>query len=296
MTRTTSIASTPFGQLFLIATPIGNMKDITLRAIEILTSVDLILAEDTRHSRILLQHLGISKPMLSLHAYNENNRSQPILEKLHSGLNIALISDAGTPLISDPGFPLVQHVRQHAIRVIPIPGPCALITALCASGLPCDHFFFSGFLPAQSKARQKALQAFQEVSYTTVFYEAPHRILALFEDMRHVFNNQRQVAFAKELTKVFEHFFSGTIDEAITWLTEKPEHQKGEFVVILSGKPIIEAEAPTTLSLSISSVLTPLLASLPLKQAVQLTTEITGEKKNIIYALALTINNNEHQL
>lgn len=293
MTHLTSIPPVNFGQLFLVATPIGNMKDITLRALEVLKSVDLIAAEDTRRSRVLLQHFGLSKPLLSLHAHNEESRSEQILEKLRSGLNIALISDAGTPLISDPGFTLVQRVRENHLNVIPIPGPCALIAALSASGLPCDHFFFAGFLPAQSKLRQKALTTFQNTSYTTIFYEAPHRILDLFKDMQTIFETGRQVAFAKELTKIFEHFFSGTIEEAIQWLILKPEHQKGEFVVILSGKPAktnTDSTEETALNLSITSILKTLLKSLPLKQAVQLTAEITGEKKNKVYTQALKMN------
>jgi 16S rRNA (cytidine1402-2'-O)-methyltransferase len=209
MTQITSSPQTTFGKLFLVATPIGNMKDITLRALEVLKTVDLVAAEDTRRSRVLLQHFGISKPMLSLHAHNEESRSQQVLEKLRSGLNIALISDAGTPLISDPGYPLVTLLRQENIDVIPLPGPCALIAALSASGLPCDHFFFAGFLPAQSANRKKALKTYQDTPHTTIFYEAPHRILALFKDMLAIFGDDRKVGFAKELTKIFEHFFSG---------------------------------------------------------------------------------------
>lgn len=294
MATITSIpSSTSFGKLFLVATPIGNMKDITLRALEILQHVDLIAAEDTRRSRVLLQHFGLSKSMLSLHAHNENTRSQQLVEKLQEGLNIALISDAGTPLISDPGFTLVQQVRKQGISVIPIPGPCAVIAALSASGLPCDHFFFAGFLPAQSSARQKVLLAFQETPYTTVFYEAPHRILALFEDMKTIMGGDRQVGFAKEITKVFEHFFSGTIDEAITWLTIESEHQKGEFVVMLTGKSILtNTKESDTIHLTLPLLLKSLLKSLPLKQAVQIAAEISGEKKNKVYTMALNAMQN----
>lgn len=292
MTTITSIPSTSFGQLFLVATPIGNMKDITLRALEILQFVDLIAAEDTRRSRILLAHFGLSKPLLSLHAFNEESRSQEILNKLTAGMNIALISDAGTPLISDPGFTLVRLIKQHGIKVVPIPGPCALIAALSASGLPCDQFLFEGFLPAQSKARQKKLLSLKDSSATTIFYEAPHRILALFEDMKTVFGDNRLISFAKEITKVFEYFFTGNIADAITWLTAEPEHQKGEFVVILSGKPVTETvdeSKDTHISISSQTLLVTLLKSLPLKQAVQLASEITGEKKNKLYSLALTL-------
>lgn len=287
MASRTSIPSVPFGQLFLVATPIGNMKDITLRALEILKSVDLVAAEDTRRSKILLQHYGLSKPLLSLHAHNEDHRIAQILEKLQEGLNIALISDAGTPLISDPGFTLVQKIRQENMTVIPIPGSCALIAALSASGLPCDQFFFAGFLPAQSSARKKSLKVFEAFSHTVIFYEAPHRILALFKDMLTIYGNERKVAFAKEITKIFEHFFLGTIEEAITWLTSVPEHQKGEFVVMLSGVPVKEIQESA--SLSTENILKILLKTLPLKQAVQIATEMTGEKKNKVYALALTV-------
>jgi 16S rRNA (cytidine1402-2'-O)-methyltransferase len=287
MASRTSIPSVPFGQLFLVATPIGNMKDITLRALEILKFVDLVAAEDTRRSKILLQHYGLSKPLLSLHAHNEDHRIAQILEKLQEGLNIALISDAGTPLISDPGFTLVQKIRQENMTVIPIPGSCALIAALSASGLPCDQFFFAGFLPAQSSARKKSLKVFEAFSHTVIFYEAPHRILALFKDMLTIYGNERKVAFAKEITKIFEHFFLGTIEEAITWLTSVPEHQKGEFVVMLSGVPVKEIQESA--SLSTENILKILLKTLPLKQAVQVATEMTGEKKNKVYALALTV-------
>lgn len=291
------------GKLYIIPTPIGNRQDITLRALEILRSVDSIAAEDTRHSRALLQHYGISKPLFSLHQSNEDSRSLVILEKLQQGLNIALVSDAGTPLISDPGFPLVQRAREQGITVIPLPGPCALITALSASGLPCDHFLFEGFLPASRQARKTRLQQLQHqfhtthISYTLVFYEAPHRILALFKDIQAVFGDDYRMAFAKELTKVFEHFFLGNISEAITWLEEQSEHQKGEFVVMLPGKPAITSVNPDNadipsdnISINLTALLKILLTSLPLKQAVQLAMEISGEKKNKVYSLALTLH------
>lgn len=292
MLNITSIPYTHFGQLFLVATPIGNRQDITLRALDVLKSVDEIAAEDTRHTRILLQHYGISKPLFSLHEHNEESRAASIIEKLRAGKNIALVSDAGTPLISDPGFILVQQIRKAGLNVISIPGPCALITALSASGLPCDHFFFAGFLPAQKRSRQKALMVFENTPYTTVFYEAPHRILDLFEDMEKLFGSERQVAFAKELTKVFEKYFLGSIAEAIDWLKSAPEHQKGEFVVMLSGKAAQKTDESLeskTLSVSLESLLKTLLKSLPLKQAAQMASEITGEKKNAVYAMALEI-------
>lgn len=287
----TSIPSAHFGTLFLVATPIGNLQDITLRALEILKSVDTIAAEDTRKSNILLQHFCISKPLLSLHAYNEEERSLQLIEKLQQGANIALISDAGTPLISDPGWHLVQQARENGITVIPIPGPCALIAALSASGLPCNHFFFFGFLPSHASARKKILKTFQDSSYTTVFYEAPHRILGLLEDMQSIFEPERLMGFAKEITKRFEFFFSGKVEDAIAWLKAEPEHQKGEFVVMLSGKSkkAEEQEEAVMIPLSLETLLKTLLKSLPLKQAVQLTAEICGERKNSVYELALKV-------
>ncbi len=279
------------GTLFLVATPIGNLQDITLRALDILKSVDYIAAEDTRKSNILLQHFGINKPLLSLHAHNEISRSHQLLEKLEQGAKIALISDAGTPLISDPGLPLVQQAREKGIAVTPIPGACALIAALSASGFSCNHFFFFGFLPAQSQARRKILTSFQSTPYTTIFYEAPHRILDLFEDMQSIFEEERIVGFAKEISKRFEFFFSGTFKEALAWLTLEPEHQKGEFVVMLTGKPTNTSETTEEISINIplESLLKKLLSSLSLKQAVTLATDISGEKKNTVYALALKL-------
>ncbi len=286
MSHTTSI---PPGTLFLVATPIGNLQDITLRALEILKYVDYIAAEDTRKSRVLLNHFGINKPLISLHAHNENERSSELLSKLTEGANIALISDAGTPLISDPGAYLVQEARKQAITVSPIPGPCAAIAALSASGIPCNHFLFYGFLPAQSQARRKILATFEDTSHPVVFYEAPHRILSLLEDIKNVFETERLISFAKEITKQFEYFFSGSPDEALAWLNEESARQKGEFVVILDSKPkkVEEESNSLNFSSSLESLLKTLLKSLPLKQAVQIATEISGIKKNVVYALAL---------
>jgi len=282
----TYLTSTGFGKLFLVATPIGNLKDITLRAVETLQNVDLIAAEDTRHSHILLNHLGIKKPLLSLHSHNENTRSSEIIEKLKNGLNIALISDAGTPLISDPGYTLVRLARENHLDVIPIPGACALIAALSASGLSCGTFFFAGFAPVHTQARQNYLKNFSTTDYTLIFYEAPHRILDFIEDAYTVFEQKKSVVLAKEITKTFECFFSGSLADAIIWLKEAPEHQKGEFVVMFSGT---QASNSDPFEQSIENVLKPLLKALPLKQAVQLAAEITGQKKNKIYAQALAI-------
>jgi 16S rRNA (cytidine1402-2'-O)-methyltransferase len=286
MNNSTSI---PSGTLFLVATPIGNLQDITLRAIEVLKLVHYVAAEDTRKSRVLLNNFGINKPLISLHAHNENERTSALLEKLLQGSNIALISDAGTPLISDPGAYLVQEARKHKISVTPIPGPCAAIAALSASGIPCNNFFFFGFLPPQSSARRKVLETFQDTLYPVVFYEAPHRILALLDDIKTVFESNRLIGFAKEITKQFEYFFSGSAEEAIAWINEEAGRQKGEFVVILAGKSkkIDEDKESGNFSSSLESLLKTLLKSLPLKQAVQLATEISGEKKNTVYALAL---------
>lgn len=270
------------GQLYIVATPIGNRDDISLRAIQTLKSVDHILAEDTRHSKQLLLPLGITTPLISFHAHNETDKLESIIVALQAGQSFALISDAGTPLISDPGFPLVRKARQLGIPVIPIPGACAIITALSASGVPCDSFTFIGFLPAKSAARRKKLESIREAEYTQIFYESTHRIDDCLSDISEVLGKNRELVLAKELTKTFETFISGSCQDIQNWLYADSAHCKGEFVVILPP----EARQPESNHQHLLSVL---LDELPLKQAVNIACKLTGGNKNELYQLALSL-------
>jgi 16S rRNA (cytidine1402-2'-O)-methyltransferase len=270
------------GILYIVATPIGHRDDISLRALKTLESVDLILAEDTRHSMPLLNALGIKKPMVSLHAHNESSKSDEIISKLLKGQSCALISDAGTPLISDPGFPLVRLARSQGISVIPIPGACALITALSAAGVSCDTFSFHGFLPAKSSARRQKLESLKQVEHTLVFYESTHRLIDCIDDIAQVFGEHVELVVAKELTKTFERFIAGTCLDVKEWLLLE-QHIKGEFVVIIPPRLIHKEPHDHQRLLSI------LLSELPLKQAVKLACQITGEQKNVLYKIALEL-------
>jgi 16S rRNA (cytidine1402-2'-O)-methyltransferase len=267
------------GILYLVATPIGNREDITLRALRILREVMVIAAEDTRHSKALLQHYEISTPLISLHNFNEAQRIPYLLGRLQQGESIALISDAGTPLISDPGYLLVKAARAANLPVTPLPGACAAITALCASGLPTNHFIFEGFLPTRKSERQSRLAALQHVSHTLIFYEAPHRIKACIEAISEILGVDRPIVLVKELTKTFETFFEGTAQSAITWLQQDPNHTRGEFVVLVQGAP---AQEQSEMSPETQHILKILSDALPDRQAIELTTKITGEKKNIL--------------
>jgi len=271
------------GTLYIIPTPIGNLGDITLRAIETLKSVDTILCEDTRHSRPLLQYLGVDKPLLAYHEHNERDSISKIIELLQAGKNLGLISDAGTPLISDPGFVLIRELRTHAIPIVALPGACALVTALSASGLPTDKFRFEGFLPAKSKARQDRLADIKTEAATIIFYESTHRILDMLEDIRHILP-ERDIVLAKELTKSFEAIVPGKAQDIINWLNQDPARQKGEFVVLIAGNHEVSSEQA---ALEIENLLKVLLVEIPLKQAVKIAVELTGQNKNHLYELAL---------
>lgn len=216
------------GTLYLVATPIGNLDDITLRAIKILKDVDFIAAEDTRHSLKLLNHLEISKPLISYHRHNEDIKTNLLIDKLLDGKNIALISDAGTPVISDPGEEVVKEALKNNINVIPIPGACALINALIASGLDASEFTFIGFLPLNKKNRKEKLSEIQNSKNTTILYEAPHKLLSTLQDLSEILDN-RKIVLAKELTKIHETFISGTASELLNTL----ENPKGEFVIMI---------------------------------------------------------------
>ncbi|MCX8675779.1 16S rRNA (cytidine(1402)-2'-O)-methyltransferase [Gilliamella sp. B3023] len=273
--------------LYIVATPIGNLDDITLRAINTLKQVDLIAAEDTRHSGLLLQHLGIKAKLFALHDHNEQDKSQLLIEKLKSGLSIALISDAGTPLINDPGYHLVKACRENNINVVPIPGACAAIAALSVAGLPSDRFSYEGFLPAKTKARQDYLTTLIDEPRTMIFYESTHRLLDTLHDMQTIWGSDRQIVLAKELTKTWETIVHFSIKDLIEWLEEDSNRQKGEFVLIAEGvsktDDVIDAKAINTLKL--------LLNELPLKKAAAITAEIYGLKKNQLYQLGLTFQN-----
>ena len=274
--------------LYIVATPIGNLDDISQRALNILREVDLIAAEDTRHSQLLLNRYGIKKTMYAYHQHNERQQAEQLLHKLESGQKIALISDAGTPLISDPGFFLVKLVSEAGIKVVPIPGPSAVLTALCASGLPCDRFYFAGFLPAKAAAREKQLATLQTMTCTLIFYAAPHRIIAVLSSMMTIFGEQRPAVVARELTQKFETFYYGTLESIKQQLEQQAEQQKGEFVILLQGAEPLENQAN---DVQLEHTLKTLLAELPLKQAVKLAANLTGLSKNKVYKTALIIKN-----
>ena len=273
------------GILYIVATPIGNLLDMSLRALETLKNVDAIVAEDTRHSQPLLQHFSIKTPLEAFHEHNERQQSHQLLQRLHQGESIALISDAGTPLISDPGYYLVREAILAGIKVVPLPGACAAVAALSAAGLATDRFIFEGFLPAKSGQREHRLQELKEESRTLIFYEAPHRVLDLLQAMLTVFGGERRVVMARELTKLFETIKSAPLAELVPWVAADPNQQRGEIVILVEGLK----EVSTSAQMEMRRILTTLMADLPLKQAAELTARITGLKKNDVYALALEL-------
>lgn len=263
------------GQLYIVPTPIGNLSDITQRALEVLQAVDLIAAEDTRHTGLLLQHFAINARLFALHDHNEQQKAETLLAKLKEGQNIALVSDAGTPLINDPGYHLVRTCREANIRVVPLPGPCAAIAALSAAGLPSDRFCYEGFLPAKSKGRRDTLKALEEEPRTLIFYESTHRLVESLEDICAVLGESRYVVLARELTKTWESIHGAPIGELVAWVKEDENRRKGEMVLIVEGfkaqEEALPAAALRTLAL--------LQAELPLKKAAALAAEIHGVKK-----------------
>ncbi|HHX0533365.1 TPA: 16S rRNA (cytidine(1402)-2'-O)-methyltransferase [Haemophilus influenzae] len=273
------------GILYIVATPIGNLQDITQRALETFAQVDLIAAEDTRHSGLLLIHYGIKKPFFALHDHNEQEKAHILVEKLKQGSNIALISDAGTPLISDPGFHLVRQCREAGIRVLPLPGACAAITALCASGIASDRFCFEGFLPAKSKARKDKLENIAEEDRTLIFYESTHRILDTLEDMQAVLGEGRYIVLAREMTKTWETITGNTIKNLREWLLEDPNRTKGEMVLIVEGKP--KSDNNDEISPQAVKALELIAEELPLKKAAAIVAELYGYKKNALYQFGL---------
>jgi 16S rRNA (cytidine1402-2'-O)-methyltransferase len=270
--------------LYLVATPIGNLADITQRAISVLEQVDIIAAEDTRHSQRLLSYLGIKSTLLAYHEHNEDRMTAKLLEKLASGKSIALISDAGTPLISDPGYRLVTQVHDNEINIVPVPGVCAAITALSAAGLATDSFTFEGFPPAKQGARLHFLEQRAQQQRTMIFYISCHRIVETLKDMRTVFGENRRATFARELTKTFETIKRAELSDLVSWVEADDNQRKGEIVLVVEGKM---AEAADTAQ--IDHYLSVLLAELPVKQSVSLLVKMTGEHKNDIYKRALEL-------
>ena len=277
-----------FGKLYVVATPIGNLADISFRAIETLKAVDLIAAEDTRHVKMLLQHYGITNKLVSLHQHNEDKASGELLEKLRTGISIALVSDAGTPLLSDPGMPLVKLVKEAGLDVVPIPGACALITALSAAGMPVTQFSFEGFLPRTSSARKAFFTERLNLTKTWVFYESCHRILACLQDMVEVLPLDREIVIARELTKLHETIVKVSLSEALVLVSTNDNMRKGEFVVIVQGA--VADDSQHLLSEEQEKLLRILMRECSIKTAVALAVEITGQRKKTLYQAALLID------
>lgn len=271
--------------LYVVATPIGNLDDISLRALAVLKAVDSIAVEDTRHTRHLLQHFGIDKPLFSLHDHNELQQKDKIIEKIKAGERIALVSDAGTPLISDPGFPLVRALREQSLPVITIPGPSAVTAALSIAGIACQQFVFEGFLPAKAKAREERLLQLKSETRTQVFYASVHRIVEDINAIAMVYGDTRQMVLLRELTKRHETVIAGTVATAQRYLAEDEHAQKGEFVLVIAGAEMIQEEIDE----EIERVLKIVLPVVPLKQAVVMVSEILGIAKNPVYAMALRL-------
>ncbi len=273
------------GKLYVVATPIGNLADFSHRAEEILRQVDLIAAEDTRHIKMLLQHYGISKPVISLHQHNEEKQAPRLIQMLQQGQTIALVSDAGTPLLSDPGMPLVKLAREHDLPVSPVPGACALIAALSVAGLPMNRFTFEGFLPRTHSARKQFFTEKLTECSTWAFYESSHRILSCLQDMAEVIEDDREVVLARELTKLHETIIKWPIKKILAQVEEDANMRKGEFVVIVEG--VKESKNQEGITDDEKKVLQILLKECPLKTAVAMAVELTGQRKKCLYQAAL---------
>jgi 16S rRNA (cytidine1402-2'-O)-methyltransferase len=274
------------GALYVVATPIGNLGDLSARARAILANVGIIAAEDTRHTGALLQAFGISTPLVSLHEHNEAARTGGLLARLEKGETVALVSDAGTPLVSDPGFELVRSATEAGLRVLTVPGPSAAIAALSVSGLPVDRFAFEGFLPAKAAARRNALALLERETRTLVFYEAPHRLREVLADMALAFGKERRAAVARELTKRFETTYYGTLQELADRAGDDADMNRGELVLLVAGAAPKDPGAST---LESSQVLRTLLEELPAAQAAKLTARLTGVARADLYALAVSL-------
>ncbi|MEO1767498.1 16S rRNA (cytidine(1402)-2'-O)-methyltransferase [Thiobacter aerophilum] len=272
------------GSLYVVATPIGNLKDITLRAIDVLAAVDRVAAEDTRITAGLMAHLGLAKPIFSVHEHNEQAGARKIVEALKQGESVALVTDAGTPGVSDPGARVVAAVRAAGLRVVPVPGPSALTAAWSVAGLSDPHLLWYGFLPAKTAARRSLLTSLKGLPYALAFYESPHRIAATLADFATLFEPERTLVVARELTKLFEEIHVCSVAEGLAWLKQDPQRSRGEFVLIVSGaaaQVADEGEARRVLGI--------LLQELPASQAARLAAQITGMTRKALYALALEL-------
>lgn len=274
--------------MYVVATPIGNLADWSARAVSVLRAAHTVYAEDTRHSQTLLNHHDIRTPLRSLHEHNEQQRVSELVELLQQGHDLALISDAGTPLISDPGFKLVRALRAQGCRVSPLPGPCALIAALSCAGLPTDRFSFEGFLPAKAGARRERLQALVADPRTLVFYEAPHRILETLQDCADILGAERDAVLARELTKTFETFLDGTLTELAARVAADDNQQRGEIVLMISGATVSDESADAG---EAERVLQLLLPELALSRAVAIAEQLTGLPHKLLYKKALAMKN-----
>jgi len=279
----------PIATLYVVATPIGNVTDISLRALHLLSLADAVACEDTRNTAHLMTRFGLNKPLIAAHQHNEREVAETLIARLQAGERIALVSDAGTPAVSDPGARIVDAVRAAGLRVLPLPGPSAAITAISASGLLNDQFYFVGFLPAKAKQRENILHSLRGVTATMVFYEAPHRILDCTTALVEAFEPTRQVVFARELTKLFEEVHRCPLSEAVAWIRADAHREKGEFVVLLEGA----TEAQDAEDVEAERILNILLAECSVKQAANLTAQITGRKKNALYERALQLKGQE---
>lgn len=284
----TSSPKSVTGSLFVVATPIGNLGDFSPRAREVLSAVQLVAAEDTRHTRQLLQSFGIETPLTSLHEHNEAHKSDELIERLVRGESLAIVSDAGTPLISDPGFDLIAGARRRGIPVIAVPGPCAAIAAVSIAGLPADRFAFEGFLPAKASARRAQLEKLAHESRTLIFYEAPHRLAEALEDMSAILGAQRSATISRELTKRFETTYSGTLAELGQAAQRDENMSRGEIVIVVAGSPAPPAEATI---LNAEQLLRALLDELSPAQAAKVAARITGVKRAELYEIALRLGN-----
>jgi 16S rRNA (cytidine1402-2'-O)-methyltransferase len=279
------------GTLYVVATPIGNLGDLSARARDVLSRVQLIAAEDTRHTRQLLQAFGVDTPLTSLHEHNEMQKSETLITRLLAGESIALVSDAGTPLISDPGFDLVATARARGVSIAVIPGPCAAIAALSIAGLPTDRFVFEGFLPAKNAARVARLRELAAEQRTMIFYEAPHRLLEVLRDMSAELGAERAASVSRELTKRFETTYTGTLAKLCEIAGQNADMSRGEIVIIVSGNPV-ETSAQ---SLNADQLLRALLEELPPSQAAKIAAKLTGEKRNDLYARATQLSGGKRE-
>jgi 16S rRNA (cytidine1402-2'-O)-methyltransferase len=274
------------GVLYVVATPIGNMADMSRRALETLSSVTLIAAEDTRHTAVLLRHYGVHTPMFALHEHNERRAVPSLLARLREGGSVALVSDAGTPLVSDPGGHLVAEARAAGLPIVPVPGPSALLAALSVAGFPADRFVFEGFLPPGTGPRRARIQALAGEPRTIVFYEAPHRVQETLTDLAELLGGDRQALIARELTKVFEETHRASLTEIQGWLVARPERGRGEFVIVVEGRPPARSDQ---LDAEDDRLLAALLEELPAAAAARLAARLTGKRRRALYARAVEL-------